>query len=301
MKISLIVEQGQTEASDSLLAQAARLLNGWGVVVKSVVSETCSCNLAQIRPTADLYLLASSTPMALSLAGILHHLGAVLVNPYPVTNALHNKLIGLRILQAQGIPIVETHITTNLAQLEELLAGGPLVIKPYNTTQSNATEQNSRPIYTRRDLLAAALPPGPILAQRLHDPAARQWTLCCIGGHLLGMDCKQPERSGPWSDHLGLPPSATAWETTLAGNQHDPLLSAAEAPTLDELTETALRCGQAFDIDFFGLKVVEQRGVLYVTDMLSFPDCQGQPEAAPRLAEYLYARTQFLIEKRREG
>ena len=40
-------------------------------------------DLATVRVQNDLYILKSGTELALSMAGVLHALGAVTLNPYP--------------------------------------------------------------------------------------------------------------------------------------------------------------------------------------------------------------------------
>src|SRR2546429_3475528 len=57
----------------------------------------------------DLYVLRHTSGLSLSLAGALHELGAVMVNPYPVSAALRDKVIASRILPATGVAAPATH------------------------------------------------------------------------------------------------------------------------------------------------------------------------------------------------
>src|SRR5205823_8899021 len=51
-------------------------------------------------------------------------------------------------------------------------------------------------------------------------------------------------------------------------------------------------CGAALGIDLFGVTVVQSGGKPYVVDMTSIPGFKGVPDAARRLAEYIYAATE---------
>ena len=58
---------------------------------------------------------------------------------------------------------------------------------------------------------------------------------------------------------------------------------------LAPLLDGGRRCGQAFGTDLFGVDIIESGGRPYVVDMSSIPGFRGVPDAAVRLAEYLYA------------
>src|SRR5207244_11318262 len=68
--------------------------------------------------------------LALSLAGALHQQGAAIVNPYPASAALRDKIIASRVLQAAGVPTPATYVALHPDQLAPLLAEGPLAVKP---------------------------------------------------------------------------------------------------------------------------------------------------------------------------
>src|SRR5207248_1481780 len=62
-----------------------------------------------------------------------------------------------------------------------------------------------------------------------------------------------------------------------------------------ELADMARRCGAALGIDLFGVKVVESGGRAYVVDMSSFPSFHGVPDAARRVARYVYAAAERAV------
>src|SRR5207247_9306136 len=50
----------------------------------------------------------------------------------------------------------------------------------------------------------------------------------------------------------------------------------------------AVRCGQAFGIDLYGVDIIESEGKPYVVDMCSIPGFKGVPDAVPLLTRYFY-------------
>ena len=62
------------------------------------------------------------------------------------------------------------------------------------------------------------------------------------------------------------------------------------------LRNLALKCGRAFGIEAFGLDVIFSGGEPYVVDVNSFPGFKGVPNAALRLADFIYTHAQELAQ-----
>lgn len=62
-----------------------------------------------------------------------------------------------------------------------------------------------------------------------------------------------------------------------------------------ELRDLALRCGRAFGLELFGIDLIISSGQPYVVDVNSFPGFKGVPDAALRLADYIYAAGNHLL------
>jgi ribosomal protein S6--L-glutamate ligase len=88
-------------------------------------------------------------------------------------------------------------------------------------------------------------------------------SLYCIGGQLFGVKRVWPARS--YEQKLGEPFTVTP-----------------------ELRDIAMRCAEAFSTELFGLDIIESDGCPYVVDVNPFPGFKGVPEAALRLADYVY-------------
>ena len=74
-------------------------------------------DLSQVRVQHDMYVLRQMSRLSLSLAGALHEQGAVIVNPYPVTAALRDRVIKSRVLQLAGVPTPTTYVASTPSQL----------------------------------------------------------------------------------------------------------------------------------------------------------------------------------------
>jgi ribosomal protein S6--L-glutamate ligase len=196
---------------------------------------------------------------AVSIAGALHAQGAVIVNPYPATLALNDKIVMSRILQEAGVRTPATYVASHPDELAPLLEAGPLIVKPYRGTGGHGI----RVIKSATELADVPLGKEPVFAQRYHPPQGRDRKMFSIGGQIFGVKKVFPRRTE--ADKHGEPFTPT--------------------PVLCEIV---LRCGQAFGIDLYGVDIIESDGTSYVVDMNSIPGFKGVSDAPLRLAKYLY-------------
>src|SRR5439155_2775658 len=106
-------------------------------------------DLSQLHVQHDLYVLKQMSGLAVSIAGALHAQGATIVNPYPVTLALSDKIVAFRILQRAGAPTPETYVTSHLDTLARLLETGPLIVKPVRGWDGHGVRIIARPASSR--------------------------------------------------------------------------------------------------------------------------------------------------------
>ena len=247
------------QPSKSHMPAAMRTLAEWGVIVEVIHPRDQFVDLSTVRVEHDLYVLKKISGPAVSIAGVLHAQGAAIINPYPVTMALRDKIITSRLLQAAGVPTPATYVASHLHQLAPLLDGGPLVVKPVGGTEGFGV----RIVRTPAELAAVPAGKDPLFAQRYHPPQGRDRKIYSIGGRLFGVKKIFPAR-------------------TEAEKHGEPFI-----PT-PELCEITLRCSRALGIDLFGIDIVESEGRPYVVDMSSMPGFKGVPDAPSYLASYLY-------------
>lgn len=260
MRIAFLMMRHPPSATSPTMPQVVSLLREWGVDVDLMYPEELRTDLASVEVDHDLYVVKSGSDMALGLAGALHALGANLLNPFPVTAACRDKIVATRVLQRAGVPVPDTWVTVDARTLVPLLDEGPLVVKPHRGSQGRGV----RVVWDADELDGVAPSDGVIFAQRYHEPQGRDRKMYSVGGQLFGVKRIWPVRC--YEDKLGEPFTITP-----------------------ELRDIALRCGQALGTELFGLDIVISQGRPYVVDVSSFPGFKGVPDAALRLADYIYA------------
>src|SRR5947199_5292659 len=246
--------------SRSFMPIVVRMLAESGAVVDVIHPLTEMRDLSRVRVKHDLYVLRHTSGLSLSLAGVLHELGAVIVNPYRVSAALRDKIIASRILQAAGVPTPDTYVVSHPYQLLPLLDSGSLVIKPYQ----GAGGHHVRIIRTPAELADVNCGREPVFAQRYHPNDGRDRKIYGIGGRLFGVKKIFPRRTE--EEKHGEPFTLTP-----------------------ELRELAVSCGRAFGIDLYGVDIIESEGTPYVVDMCSIPGFKGVPDALRLLVQYILA------------
>jgi ribosomal protein S6--L-glutamate ligase len=259
VKIGMIMLRHPATRKSPIMPEVVSLLTQWDAKVDIIYPDQSVSDLGRVSVEHDLYVLKSGTELALSLAGALHTAGAIILNPYWVAATMRDKIVSTRILQAAGVPVPETFVASHAKQLAPLLDGGPLVVKPYRGSQGRGV----RVLWDADELDKIPSDEGPVFAQRYHKPEGEDRKIYCIGGQIFGVLRVWPPRT--YEDKIGRPFTITP-----------------------ELRNIALRCGEAFGVELFGLDVILSEGRPYVVDIQSFPGFKGVPNAALRLADYIY-------------
>ena len=109
-----------------------------------------------------------------------------------------------------------------------------------------------------------------MFAQRYHKPEGADHKSYYVGGQMFGVRRIFPAKT--YAEKIGTPFTITP-----------------------ELKDMAKRCSRAFGVELFGFDVVVSEGLPYVVDIQSFPGFKGVPDAALRLADYIYAAGQRLL------
>jgi ribosomal protein S6--L-glutamate ligase len=247
--------------STSCWPQVVQAVTGLGADVEIVHPLSAPLELSALRPRHDLYVLRKLSGLSLSLAGALHELGAAIVNSYPATAAIHDKIVAAAVLQRAGVPVPATYTCARPADLDPLLDLGPLVVKPYDGAGGHH-------VHIVRDRVELASVPHeqrqPVFAQRYYPPRGPDLKLYAIGDRVFGV--KKPY------------PRTTVEEKT--GEPFTP------SP---ELCAMARACGRAFGVELYGVDVIESDDRHYVVDVGSLPGYRGVPDAPRLLAEHLVA------------
>jgi ribosomal protein S6--L-glutamate ligase len=259
MKIGMLMLRHPPTRMSPIMPAVVELLKSWGCQVDIIYPEERVTPLSEVRVEHDFYILKSGTELALSLAGALCAVGARILNPYPVAATMRDKIASMRVLEAAGVPVPETYVTSHSRQLADLLDAGPLVLKPYRGSQGRGVHI----IWDADELDDVSSDEGPVFAQRYHKPEGEDHKIYVIGDQMFGVKRIFPART--YEEKVGQPFTITA-----------------------ELRDIALRCGRAFGVELFGFDVVMSGGKPYVVDIQSFPGFKGVPDAVLRLADYIY-------------
>ena len=259
MHIGILLEIRDYQRESPNIANMIQLLSERGFSLDLIYPEKQPIQLRKVQIQNDLYLIKSGTPTSMSLAGALHALGAVTINPYPTVVMLQNKIIVTRVLQQAGVPTPETFIAHRPQDLATFLEEGALIVKPYKGFRGQGIS-----IISNSAELEELQVDGLIFAQRFHPTDGNYYSIYRIGEKLFGVHRIWPSKG--IEDRFGEPFVVSP-----------------------ELRDIALNVGQAFGISLYGMDVIISDGQPYVVDVNKFGSFLGVPEAPHHLADYISA------------
>lgn len=259
MRIGMLLVNHPATRPSPIFPEVVRRLGERGAEVTAIYPDDQTTDLRTLRVEHDLYVLKAGTDTALSVAGALHALGARIVNPYPVSAMLRDKIVTSAVLERAGIPAPRAVVAAEPADLMPLLAEGPIVVKPYRGSQGRGVQ-----IVRTADELAAVDAEPPLFAQTYLAPEGLDHKIYVIGDEVHGVERPWPPKT--YEDKLGRPLQITR-----------------------EVRDIAARIAEAFGLSVFGFDVVMHHGEPYVIDISSFPGFKGVPDAAALLAGHIYS------------
>jgi len=242
-----------------VLVKLLEILRQQNVEVDIGVAQDIVMQPGCMASSYDLYVLKSHSDLWLSLAGVLHELGAHLLNPYPACLEVTNKIVATQRMQTVGIPSPESWVTGDLNLLMPIVAQKPLIIKPH----IGGRGQGVHVVHNPHELSLITPPEEPLLIQEyIPGPDLKIYV---IGEQVFG---------------VRKPFSATSF-----------MLSGQPAQVSQEAREIALRCGQVFGLGLYGLDIIESENGPVVVDLNYFPSYKGVPGAARLIADYMMSYT----------
>lgn len=256
MKLALITVQ--KEKPGPVVAEMIARLGEHGASVDLIYPEDRARDVAEVRPEYDLYILKSSTRLAMVYAGLLHQAGARIINPVPAVTLMKDKYSATAALLPAGVPLPRTWMAESPAQLSEALETGPIVVKPYFGSQGRGVHI----VRTQAELDAIPDDFGITFAQSYYESDGRDHKIYRIGDELFGVRRVWPAKT--YEDKLGEPFEVTG-----------------------EMRDVTLRCGDAFGVDLYGLDVIMNDDKPWVVDINTFPGFKGVPDAGRRLGDYV--------------
>src|SRR5204863_4183428 len=120
------------------MPEVVRLLGELGATARPLHLGDDLIDVARVRLDYDLYVLKNRKDLAMSVAADLHRAGAALLNPYPVSALLRDRIVTLRVLAAAGVPVPEAFVASDITQLLPALDRGPFILKAPRRTRRRA-------------------------------------------------------------------------------------------------------------------------------------------------------------------
>ncbi|MGW2086227.1 ATP-grasp domain-containing protein [Streptomyces sp. NPDC001880] len=209
---------------------------------------------------ADVYLLKAHTRRALELARFLEGLGARVVNSAAATELCQDRSRIAAVAQRAGLPMPRTRTLDALSEAlhgaEPLQSGYPLMVKSRHSRRADLVARVDGPAGLRA--LAAQWPDEPVVLQEFVANSGWDHKLWVIAGEVF---------AGVRPAPVGTPPDG-----------------ARSAPLVGDLPRTwtrlALRTGDVFGLDVYGVDLLDREGAPVVVDINAFPGIRG-PKGAP--------------------
>lgn len=256
MKVGFLMKRAEYAHSTPVMEDVFRNLRKRGVTVQTIVPEEHVVELQKLAVENDLYVIRPGIELGLSLAGVLHELGARLINSYPASATLQDKVLVTHRLIRAGIPTPRSFVTGNIDKTVEEIGGKQLIIKPHRGSYGigvRVVEKADEP--TQR---------GGYFAQQFKRPLGPDLKVYVIGDEVFAVRRKFPAES--YEEKLGQPCIVDG-----------------------EIRKVALRVGDLFNLQIYGLDVIEHEDGFDVIDVNYFPGFVGVPKASEKLAGYLHA------------
>ncbi|MEU5717525.1 alpha-L-glutamate ligase [Streptomyces sp. NPDC020403] len=207
---------------------------------------------------ADVYLLKAHTPAALALARCLEARGARVVNSASATALCQDRGRIAEVAERAGVPMPATRTLRSLSLLRPGDAPArtayPFMVKSRHSRRGDLVARVDGP--DRLRALIGTWPDEPVVVQEFVDNSGWDHKVWVVDGRLFTQLRPSPGTPRPPAGPVvtDLPP---AW------------------------AELALRAGEVFGLEVYGIDLPDRVGAPVVVDVNAFPGIRG-PEGAPR-------------------
>ena len=254
-------------------------LKAGGADVQVVTERSGLIDLEHFQFDYDLYLFKSHSPLAESLAAAAHYRGAKLLNQYPATMKVRDKVLTSTLLLQAGLPTPRTFVTDALETLRPVVREMPIVVKPYRGRRGQGIEvcldeAQFDELVSRRATASGeadddgggedgtALGDRLIFAQEYLDHEPFDYKAYAVGDYVHAIK--------------RIFPATTKEEKAGHPVGDDP-----------ELTALVRRCGEVFGLELYGVDLVKTKQGYSVIEVNCFPGYKGVPEGGSRIARFI--------------
>ncbi|MEU9045779.1 MULTISPECIES: alpha-L-glutamate ligase [unclassified Kitasatospora] len=213
--------------------------------------------LADLAGLADVYLLKARTPQALALAGELERRGAPVVNSAAATELCQDRVRMADLARAAGLPFTATVDAGRLGELA--VPGYPFVVKSRHSRRRDLVARVDGPDGLRE--LAERWAEEPVVTQPFVPGTGWDQKLWVIDGQVFAA-----RRRSELASESGESGAAADWEPPA------------------ERAALALRVGEVFGLDVYGVDLLDGPAEPVIVDVNAFPGVRGRPGAPEALA-----------------
>jgi ribosomal protein S6--L-glutamate ligase len=277
MRICFLMEPPRS--SSSVTHDIVAKLRDAGVDLDVVTERAGLVDLEHFSFDHDLYLFKSHSPLAESLAAAAHYRNLDLLNEYPATMKVRDKILTCTLLLQAGIPTPRTFVSDSLEALKPIARDTPIVVKPYRGRRGMGieicpTEADLDALVAARGAAAgadddagggedgAALGERLVFAQEFLEHEPYDYKAYAIGDYVHAIKRVFPA-------------------TTKEEKQGTPVGDDGE---LEEIVRT---CGKLFGLELYGVDLVKTPGGYSVIEVNCFPGYKGVPDAGGRIARFI--------------
>ncbi len=257
------------------------VLNGLkerGSEVEVVTERSGLIDLEHFKFDYDLYLFKSHSPLAESLAAAAHYRGAKVLNEYPSTMKVRDKILTCTMLLQAGIPTPRTFVTDSIESLRSVVREMPIIVKPYRGRRGQGIEicmdeAQFDDLIKRRAAESEADDDGGgedgtalgerlIFAQEYEDHEPFDYKAYAVGDFVHTIRRVFPAKTK--EEKLGTPV------------EDDP-----------ELNDLIRRCGRLFGLQLYGVDLIKTAKGYSVIEVNCFPGYKGVPQGGSRIADFI--------------
>ncbi|MBI1824608.1 MAG: hypothetical protein HYR80_10915 [Nitrospirae bacterium] len=255
MKIGFILNKNDLASSNSGIREVFLHLQKRGIDIVSIFPEQEYISLSPLSMDCDAYVLKAKTELSLSLAGVLTHKGARVLNSFSAASIVQDKIRVNNRLQEMGIQVPNGHLTGSFPLVSEVTRKASALVKSHRRGADSGVE------WVPRGESPDIIPAGGIFIQEISLDEGRSYKVYGIGETLFG----------------------------LQGN----LLNARKGQFItttlpEEVKRVALACGRIFNLQVYGVDIVTTPRGPCVVDLNPFPHIIGVPGGAERLSDHIY-------------
>ena len=279
MRICFLMEPPRS--TTSVTHEVLNGLKASGADVEVVTERSGLVDLENFKFEYDAYLFKSHSPLAESLAAAAHYHGAKLLNEYPATMKVRDKVLTCTLLLQGGIPTPRTFVTDSIETLRPVVQKMPIVVKPYRGRRGmgievclNEAEFDALVARRASDAPVAeddggedgtALGDRLIYAQEYEEHEPYDYKAYAIGDYVHVIKRIFPAKTK--EEKLGIP--------------------VGENPELEELVR---RCGKLFGLELYGVDLVKTPKGFSVIEVNCFPGFKGVPQGGERIVNFIMER-----------